>query len=108
MFNSRLPTIASRWRAPTADGGRSIHRSRPGADYAFVVDGAEPPLPDPRSQSQPYGVHGRSRIVDHSAFNWTDARWNAPPLESAIVYELHVGTFTSAGTFDARSIGSAI
>src|SRR3989442_13540731 len=59
----------------------------PGADYAFVVDGVEPPLPDPRSHSQPYGVHGHSRIVDHSAFNWTDAHWNAPPLESAIVYE---------------------
>jgi maltooligosyltrehalose trehalohydrolase len=73
----------------------------PGADYAFVVDHAEPPLPDPRSHSQPDGVHGRSRLVDHSAFNWIDANWNAPPLESAIVYELHVGTFTSAGTFDA-------
>jgi maltooligosyltrehalose trehalohydrolase len=75
--------------------------AKPGADYAFVVDGAEPPLPDPRSQVQPGGVHGRSRIVDHAAFNWTDARWNAPPLETAIVYELHIGTFTAAGTFDA-------
>jgi maltooligosyltrehalose trehalohydrolase len=87
-----------------ADGGWwavDTPLAKPGADYAFVVDGTEPPLPDPRSQSQPYGVHGRSRIVDHSTFNWTDARWNARPLESAIVYELHVGTFTSAGTFDA-------
>ena len=75
--------------------------ARPGADYAFVVDGAEPPLPDPRSQAQPHGVHGRSRIVDHAAFRWTDSRWDAPPLESAIIYELHVGTFTAAGTFDA-------
>src|SRR5271170_481278 len=73
----------------------------PGADYAFVIDGAEPPLPDPRSQFQPHGVHGRSRFVDHSAFAWTDAGWNAPALDSAIVYELHVGTFTAAGTFDA-------
>jgi len=76
-------------------------RATPGADYAFVADGADPPLPDPRSQSQPYGVHGRSRIVDHAAFNWTDANWNSPALESAIIYELHVGTFTTAGTFDA-------
>src|ERR1700682_6176397 len=73
----------------------------PGADYSFVVDGAEPPLPDPRSLSQPYGVHGRSRIVDHAAFIWTDANWNAPSLDSAIIYELHVGTFTTAGTFDS-------
>ncbi len=75
--------------------------AQPGADYAFVVDRADPPLPDPRSHSQPYGVHGRSRIVDHSAFKWTDSQWNAPPLESAIIYELHVGTFTAGGTFDA-------
>ena len=73
----------------------------PGADYAFVLDGAEPPLPDPRAQSQPYGVHGCSRIVDHSAFDWTDAHWNAPALDSAIVYELHIGTFTATGNFDA-------
>src|SRR5580698_1982031 len=64
--------------------------AKPGADYAFIIDGAEPPLPDPRSQSQPSGVHGRSRIIDHAAFYWTDADWNAPPLESAIVYELHI------------------
>ena len=75
--------------------------AKPGTDYAFAVDGAEPPLPDPRSQSQPYGVHGRSRFVDHAAFKWTDIRWNAPPLESAIIYELHIGTFTAGGTFDA-------
>ncbi len=75
--------------------------AKPGADYAFIIDGAEPPLPDPRSQSQPNGVHGRSRIIDHAAFNWTDAGWNAAPLESAIVYELHIGTFTPPGTFDA-------
>src|ERR1700722_13382288 len=73
----------------------------PGADYAFVIDGAEPPVPDPRSQSQPHGVHGRSRFVDHSAFPWTDSGWKAPALDSAIVYELHVGTFTAAATFDA-------
>ena len=87
-----------------ADGGWWIvdaPRATAGSDYAFVLDRAEPPLPDPRSSSQPYGVHGRSRIVDHSAFNWTDANWSAPALDSAIVYETHVGTFTDAGTFDA-------
>ena len=75
--------------------------AKPGSDYAFVVDGAEPPLPDPRSPSQPDGVHGRSRIVDHAAFTWTDSKWNPPPLESALIYELHVGTFTPTGTFDS-------
>jgi maltooligosyltrehalose trehalohydrolase len=70
-----------------------------GLDYAFAVDGADP-LPDPRSPWQPRGVHGPSRVVDHAAFRWTDAGWQAPPLAAGLVYELHVGTFTPAGTFD--------
>jgi len=72
-----------------------------GADYAFILDGADPPLPDPRSNWQPAGVHGPSRLVDHASFRWSDAGWNAPALEAAVIYELHVGTFTPAGTFDA-------
>src|SRR5436190_3205110 len=69
-------------------------------EYAFVVDGGDP-LPDPRSPWQPFGVHAPSRTVDHASFRWTDDRWQAPPLASAVVYELHVGTFTPEGTFDA-------
>ena len=69
-----------------------------GADYAFIVDGKEP-LPDPRSPWQPQGVHGPSRILDHGKFPWTDSQWQPPPLSSAIIYELHVGTFTPEGTF---------
>jgi maltooligosyltrehalose trehalohydrolase len=71
-----------------------------GTDYAFVLDGGTP-LPDPRSPWQPRGVHGPSRLVDHSAFRWADESWQPPPLASAVIYELHVGTFTSAGTFEA-------
>jgi maltooligosyltrehalose trehalohydrolase len=71
-----------------------------GCDYAFIVDG-EKPLPDPRSASQPEGVHGRSRIVDHAAFAWSDRDFQAPPLSSAIIYELHLGTFTPPGTFQS-------
>ena len=71
----------------------------PGTDYWFVVDGGEP-TPDPRSPWQPEGVHGPSRTVDHAAFAWSDAGWRAPPFGSAVVYELHVGTFTPGGTFD--------
>src|SRR5579859_6738412 len=82
----------------TATGWWSLDTSlaKAGTDYAFVIDGADPPLPDPRSQSQPCGVHGRSRIVDHLAFKWTDAHWKPLPLELAIIYELHIGTFTAA------------
>ncbi len=47
------------------------------------------------------GIDGLSRPVDHGAFRWTDANWKAPPLATAVIYELHVGTFTPQGTFDA-------
>lgn len=69
-------------------------------DYGFVVDG-EGPFPDPRSAWQPHGVHGLSRLVNHGAFAWTDDGFRAPPLGSAVIYELHIGTFTPEGTFDA-------
>jgi maltooligosyltrehalose trehalohydrolase len=69
-----------------------------GGEYAFSLDGGEP-LPDPRSPWQPRGVHGPSRRIDHAAFPWSDARWQAPPLASGLIYELHVGTFTPEGTF---------
>jgi maltooligosyltrehalose trehalohydrolase len=72
----------------------------PESDYAFIVDGRGP-FPDPRSPWQPQGVHGPSRHLDHSVFAWTDRHWQARPLSSAIVYELHLGTFTPEGTCDA-------
>lgn len=70
-----------------------------GQDYAFLLDG-DGPFPDPRSPWQPGGVHGPSRWVDHSHFSWSDACWQAPPLGSAVIQEIHIGTFTPAGTFD--------
>jgi maltooligosyltrehalose trehalohydrolase len=72
----------------------------PETDYGFVLNGGKA-LPDPRSPWQPQGVHCLSRTVDHTAFQWTDAHWQAKPLSAALVYELHVGTFTPEGTFDA-------
>src|SRR5579883_1429099 len=72
-----------------------------GADYAFVVDGESPDLPDPRSVWQPNGVHAPSRLLDHSTFHWTDDHWQHPPLSSAVIYELHIGTYTPEGTLDA-------
>jgi maltooligosyltrehalose trehalohydrolase len=71
-----------------------------GVDYAFAVDG-NGPFPDPRSPWQPNGIHGFSRWVDHSLFGWTDAGWQQPPLGSAVIYELHLGTFTPEGTCEA-------
>jgi maltooligosyltrehalose trehalohydrolase len=73
---------------------------RDGTDYVFVLDGAKE-RPDPVSRWQPNGVHGASRIVDPASFRWTDAGWPGIPLEAFVFYELHVGTFTPEGTFDA-------
>src|SRR3954463_10697538 len=71
-----------------------------GDDYVFVLDGRE--LPDPASRHQPEGLRGPSRVVDPRAFAWTDQGWDGPAEpQDAVLYELHVGTFTPEGTFDA-------
>ncbi len=68
-----------------------------GDDYSFVLDGGAA-RPDPRSPWQPHGVHGPSRAVDHDAFVWTDQGWRGRSWRDCVVYELHVGTFSAAGT----------
>jgi maltooligosyltrehalose trehalohydrolase len=72
----------------------------PGDDYAFALDGSDL-LPDPRSPWQPNGVHGPSRLLDHSAYRWGDGDWRGAELSAGVVYELHVGTFSPGGTFDS-------
>jgi maltooligosyltrehalose trehalohydrolase len=72
----------------------------PGTFYRYRRDGATE-YPDPASRSQPQGVHGPSRVVARDAFPWQDGEWKGLPLESYVFYELHVGTFTPEGTFDA-------
>jgi maltooligosyltrehalose trehalohydrolase len=74
----------------------------PGTDYAFSVDSG-PPVPDPRSAWQPAGVHGPSRVFDTSAHTWHDQGWTGRDVLGAVVYELHVGTFTPDGTLDAAA-----
>jgi maltooligosyltrehalose trehalohydrolase len=86
--------------APEGWWWAEVPAAGPGDDYTFSIDGSAP-LPDPRSSWQPHGVYGPSRLVDHEAFLWTDAGFQAPPLSAALIYELHVGTFTPEGTFDA-------
>jgi maltooligosyltrehalose trehalohydrolase len=72
----------------------------PGRLYRYrLPDGRE--LADPASRSQPEGVHGPSQVVDLAAHSWGDAGYRARPLWDQVLYELHVGTFTSEGTFDA-------
>jgi maltooligosyltrehalose trehalohydrolase len=81
------------WSADVPDVGAGI-------DYGFRLDDGEL-LPDPRSPRQPSGIKGPSRTYDQAAFTWTDRRWRGGPLHGSVSYELHVGTFTAEGTFDA-------
>ena len=114
-------TVELRVWAPKADAlaveigpGRELHAlsaegrgywsarvgARAGDDYVLVLDG-DRRVPDPASRHQPLGVHGPSRVVDASEFHWSDASFRGHPLREAVLYELHVGTFTAEGTFDA-------
>ena len=94
LYSMQGPDDRSYWHA-------SIEQAGPGSDYGFVLDDDPKAYPDPRSQWQPNGVHGLSRVYDQSKFEWHDSGWQASPLPSAIVYEMHVGTFTPEGSFDS-------
>ncbi|TCI99055.1 malto-oligosyltrehalose trehalohydrolase [Aeromicrobium sp. IC_218] len=74
---------------------------RAGARYAYLLGDDEQPLPDPRSRRQPDGVHEASEVYDHDAFAWTDDGWTGRQLAGSVLYEMHVGTFTTGGTFDS-------
>ncbi|WP_244502343.1 alpha-amylase family glycosyl hydrolase, partial [Streptomyces oceani] len=73
----------------------------PGSRYGFALDGGRA-LPDPRSRRQPDGPDGLSAVVDLSAYEWRRT-WPGAPLAGAVLYELHVGTFTPEGTFQAAT-----
>jgi maltooligosyltrehalose trehalohydrolase len=73
-----------------------------GTRYRYRLDGRES-YPDPASRYQPEGVHGPSEIVDPDGFGWSDAGWSGLDAERLVIYELHVGTFTPDGTFDAAA-----
>ena len=89
---------------PLAKDGQGYHQAivngiEPGSQYFYRLDGQKE-HPDPASRFQPQGVHGPSQVLD-SHFPWEDQSWSGLPLEEYIVYELHVGTFTPEGTFNA-------
>ena len=71
--------------------------------YGYLLDDDERPVPDPRSRRQPEGVHERSHGFDPEAHEWQDDAWTGRQLAGAVVYELHVGTFTPEGTLDAAA-----
>jgi 1,4-alpha-glucan branching enzyme len=72
--------------------------ARPGAQYSFRIDGGQI-VPDPGSRFQPRDVHQPSEVIDPQTFDWHDEKWRGRPWQEAVIYELHVGTFSAAGTF---------
>ncbi|CAI9401591.1 malto-oligosyltrehalose trehalohydrolase [Nocardioides sp. T2.26MG-1] len=70
-------------------------------DYGYLVGDVDTPRPDPRSRRQPGGVHEPSRTFDPTAHVWNDHTWTGRQLAGSVIYELHIGTFTPEGTFDA-------
>jgi maltooligosyltrehalose trehalohydrolase len=81
------------WRA-TVDAA-------PDARYGYLLDDDPKVLPDPRSPRQPAGVHDRSQLWEPAPQVWTDDGWSGRSVQGAVIYELHIGTFTPAGTFDS-------
>ena len=91
--NDRVPMAAR-------GGGwfEALHRAKPGTLYKYRIDGGQE-VPDPASRFQPQDADGPSEIVDPHAFRWQDEAWRGRPWEEAVIYELHVGTFTSQGSY---------
>jgi maltooligosyltrehalose trehalohydrolase len=83
------------WRA-------EVPEALPGRDYGFLLGDSDQLLPDPRSRRQPGGVHQPSRFYADD-YKWSDAAWQGHGLPHSVIYELHVGTFTAEGTFDAAA-----
>ena len=77
----------------------TIESVRPGDRYHYIVDGEK--VRPCGFRSQPDGVHQDSAVVDPDVFGWTDQAWRGLPLKDLIIYELHTGTFTATGTFNA-------
>ncbi|MGK7345468.1 MAG: malto-oligosyltrehalose trehalohydrolase [Candidatus Nitrospinota bacterium M3_3B_026] len=92
----KLPMTAEGdgWKTITTD--LASHGSR----YSFIIDGGLK-VPDPASRYQPDDVHGDSQMIDPARFEWRDGSWTGRPFEEAVIYEMHVGTFTPEGTFAA-------
>jgi len=89
---------ADDWWIP--DGDVPVPTQGP-LDYGYLIDDSDVSRPDPRSRRQPAGVHRRSQTYDPDSFTWTDQAWTGRRLAGSVIYELHVGAFTSEGTLDS-------
>ncbi|MBX6315224.1 MAG: malto-oligosyltrehalose trehalohydrolase [Isosphaeraceae bacterium] len=104
--SAHAPEASARIEALTPEGdgyfSETIASAGPGILYRYRLDGGEA-FPDPASRYQPEGPHGPSQVIDPSTFAWTDHEWHGLRIEGQVLYELHVGTFTSEGTWEAAA-----
>lgn len=109
LWAPKARKMSLKWRdqilpmdGPNARGWWTLEVAEAGCGdrYAFLLDDDPNPFPDPRGLRQPDGVHGPSELYDHSNFQWHDHLWRGAPKVGAILYELHIGTFSKEGTFD--------
>ncbi len=109
VWAPRAEKMALKWRdqvlpmnGPNKSGWWTlvVEEAGCGDQYAFLIDDDPTSYPDPRSLRQGDGVHGPSRLYNHEDFAWHDQLWRGAPKTGAVLYELHVGTFSEAGTFD--------
>jgi maltooligosyltrehalose trehalohydrolase len=105
----RGAALQSRPMQPVEDGFVELFvgEARPGDRYAYRIDG-EITVPDPASRHQPEDVHGPSELIDPGAYDWGEDGWRGRPWEEAVVYELHLGSFTPRARSPAWRAGSAI
>jgi maltooligosyltrehalose trehalohydrolase len=109
IWAPRAEKMSLRWReqilpmnGPDGRGWWTLEIDEAGCgdSYVFLLDDDPTPCPDPRGLRQPDGVDGPSELYDHSLFEWHDQLWRGSPKTGAIIYELHIGTFSKEGTFD--------
>jgi maltooligosyltrehalose trehalohydrolase len=100
VLNPGLPSEGRRPLSRMPDGTFTgvFDGINPGDLYAYAPD-EHASFPDPASRFQPHGVHGPSAVIDPAAYHWSDADWRGVSMRDAVIYELHVGTFSRAGTF---------
>ncbi|MFO7593621.1 MAG: malto-oligosyltrehalose trehalohydrolase [Pseudomonadota bacterium] len=93
---SRIPMVSG----PDGWWERCCDKAGAGSRYSFCIDN-DIQVPDPASRFQPDDVHGNSEVIDPRAFSWGEDEWSGRPWHEAVIYELHVGTFTDTGNFRA-------
>jgi maltooligosyltrehalose trehalohydrolase len=96
---ARVPRVAE----PDGYLAGAAPEARTGTRYCFRIDRGDDALPDPASRFQPDGPHGASEIVDPGTFRWTDTGWQGRRREELVIYEMHIGTFTPDGNWQAAA-----